>query len=411
MKNILPGLCAVVFCVFLGACVSSGPAPQNVRLESPDGNAVIIKDVYELPRMENKKLGGTEIVKVFFPNIDNVKIKSSMTLLKLLPGISQAKHKQSSSQIIYAISGGGKLLISNNMIILKKGIMVYIPPDAIMSITNNVNKMLELVVVTYPPFEPSQLTILGKAPRKVKVSVDAETTISGDSGDNDIQAVSEKYRTARNKRRSLSVEEYRNRLNEQPLPGSGKKDPLLDLLDIPENPKPKTPGWPLKMPDSSKIPLTTLKDEQLDKLMPPKAQKIENTKLKPVQALSPKEQVTPIYDKAEQPGIDSKTSKINQDSPDKLLKDQKKYEEKLIPGKVLKAKKTSLKHVQELSPQERGVVVSDKKVKQPGIDSKTSIDDQDSLEKLLRDQKKRDVKLISGKPVKAKKTASNMFSN
>lgn len=446
MKTILLGTCAVVLCVLLGACVSAGHAPQNVKLESMDGKAVIIKDIYELPRLHNKKLSKTEMIKVFFPDADNVQFENSITLLKIASGVSQAKHKQSSSQIIYAISGGGKLLIDNNMIILKKGIMVYVPPNAIMSITNNTSKTLELIVVTSPPFEISQLTVLGKAPKNVRVSVEAETNLRDD---NNIQAVAKKYRTDRERRRTLSVEEYRDRLND------GKKDPLLDLLNITEDPKSKKPDWPLKMPDSDKVPLKVLEQEQLDQLLPPKAQKIENTSTGSTQTISPKEQAVPIYNDREK---EAETSKDTQESLSELLKDQNKYAKKIIPGKAQKFKKglrlniqelspkergvlsdedvkrphdskdaskiiqdsldkllkskdkynkkvtpgkTSLKNVQELSPEERGVPVSDKKIKLPDSDKKTSANGQDSLEQLLKDQKKRDLKIISEE---AKKT-------
>ena len=132
---------------------------------------------------------------MFFPKADNVKIKCSMTLIKIPSGVSPPKYKQTSSQIIYALSGGGKLLIDNNMIVLKKGIMVYVPPNAVMTITNNVNKILELVVVTSPPFETSQMTILGETPTRVKVAKDSENDMNNDDGnDDDIQEVSEKYR-------------------------------------------------------------------------------------------------------------------------------------------------------------------------------------------------------------------------
>ena len=300
MRNILFGVFAVAFSVFLGACVNSGPAPQDVKLKSPDGKAVIIKDIYELPLIENKKLKQTEIVKIFFPKADNVKMKCSMTLVKVPSGISPPKYKQSSSQIIYAISGGGKLLVDANMIVLKKGIMVYVPPNTVMSITNNVNKILELVVVTSPPFETSQMTMLGDKPTKVKVAEDAET----DMDDDDIQEVSEKYRTKSKSKRSLSIEEYRRKMDKSLLPDSDGKDTISDLLNETQKtetkPK-KDDDWSLKMPDSSKEPLKKLEREQRDKLIPRKPQKIEKVNLKHIQKLTPQEHKAPISDETAKP--------------------------------------------------------------------------------------------------------------
>ena len=373
MRNILFGVFAVAFSVFLGACVNSGPAPQDVKLKSPDGKAVIIKDIYELPLIENKKLKQTEIVKIFFPKADNVKMKCSMTLVKVPSGIRPPKYKQSSSQIIYAISGGGKLLVDGNMIVLKKGIMVYIPPNATMSITNNVNKILELVVVTSPPFETSQMTILGDKPTKVKVAEDLET----DMDDDDIQEVSEKYRTKSKSKRSLSIEEYRRKMDKSLLPDSGGKDTISDLLNENQETKSKKDDdWSLKMPDSSKEPLKKLEREQRDKLIPRKPQKIEKVNLKHIQKLTPQEHKAPISDETAKPSkTKNKTPQNGQDSLEKLLEDQKKQQKKLIPGKALKNK--------------------DK-----GVES-----DQDLLKRLLEDQKKQQEKLIPKKTLKVKKTS------
>lgn len=360
MRNIFFGVFAVVFSVFLGACVNSGPAPQNVKLQSPDGKAVIIKDIYELPLIENKKLKETEIVKVFFPKADNVKINCSMTLLKIPSGVSPPKYKQTSSQIIYAISGGGKLLIDNNIIVLKKGIMVYVPPNAKIKITNNVDKILELVVVTSPPFETSQMTVLGETPTKVKVAKDSEDDMNNDD-DGDIQEVSEKYRTQSKSKskRKLSVEEYRRKMDKSLLSDSDGKDIISDLLNETKKTEIKTKkddDWLLKMPDSSKEPLKNLEIEQRDKLIPKKPQKIENVNLKHIQDLTPKEHSVPISGEKTKPSeTKSKTPQNNQDSLEKLLNDQKKQQGKIIPEKTLKAKKTSLKHVQELSPEEKAV--------------------------------------------------------
>jgi len=362
MKNILFGVSAVVFSIIFGGCVNSGPAPQDVQLQNIDGKAVIIKDIYELPLIENKKLKETEIVKIFFPKADNVKMKCSMTLIKIPSGVQPPKYKQTSSQIIYAISGGGKLLIGNNMIVLKKGIMVYVPPNSVMSITNNVNSILELVVVTSPPFETSQMTVLADTSKKVPVSKDLEDTMNND--DDESQSVSEKYRTKRRNKRTLSVEEYRTRMNKSLLPDVeiDEKDSISDLLkdDLQEENKHKKKihkdTWSLKIPDSSKVPLKKLERAQREKLIPKTPQKVEKTSLKNIQELTPSEHKTPVYkDKMKSSKVKVDSSDNDQDSLEKLLNDQKKQQEKLIPKKPLKAKKTSLKNVQELSPEEKAI--------------------------------------------------------
>ena len=353
MRNILFGVCTVVLSALFGGCVSSGPAPQDVKLQSPDGKAVIIKDIYELPAVEHSQLSSTDIIKVFFPDIDNIKTNFSVTFLKIPSGIAQAKHKQSSAQIIYAISGGGKLTIDSNMIILKKGTIVYIPSNAIMSITNNVPKVLELMVIATPPFKPSELVVLGDAPGKVKVSVDPETKMEDEP--TDIQAVSEKYKTEKESRRSLSIEEYRNKLNKSLTPVT-EKDPLPDLLQTTKKTESEIPSWPLKMPDSNTMPLKKLETKQIDKLIPQKPEKIEDTSTKGTEVLTRKEEAVPLSDdNVQKPAAaDSKTTK-KIDPLQKLLDDQKKHEENLIPKKPLEVKKTSLQHVQELSPTENAV--------------------------------------------------------
>ena len=283
MKNILLGFPAVAFALIFNGCVNSGPAPQDVQLRQPDGRAVIIKDIYELPLIENKKLKETEIVKVFFPQADNVRMQCSMTLIKIPSGISPPKYKQTSSQIIYAISGGGKLQIGSNIIVLKKGIMVYVPPNAPMLITNNVNAILELVIVTSPPFETSQMTVLDVKSRKVAVAKDEENSMNSNDDDK-YQSISEKYKTKKRRRgRKLSVEEYRTSINKGLLSDDDEndkeKDPIADMLkdDFNEKTKPKDPNapWELKMPDNSKVPLKKLEKEQEEQLIPRHRQRLD----------------------------------------------------------------------------------------------------------------------------------------
>lgn len=365
MKNIIFVVAAIVFSVVFYGCVNSGPAPQDVVLQNPDGRAVIIKDIYSLPLIENKKLRETEIVKVFFPRADNVRMKCSMTLLKIPSGISSPKYKQTSSQIIYAISGGGKLLIDRNMVILKKGIMVYVPPSTAMSITNNVNQILELIVVTSPPFETSQITMLEAGSTKVKVSKDLEDSMN--NNDDDSQVLSEKYRDKkRRKGRKLSVEEYRSTLSKDLFSEPNDEDSILDLLKDDVKDKPKKDSWSLKMPDSSKVPLKKLEKEQREKLIPKAPQKIENVSLKHIQDLTTQEQQIPIRgESTESVKVKNKSSKNDQDSLEKLLNEQEKLKEKVTPKKIIpkkknvekvsKIKKVGLENVQELSPAEKAI--------------------------------------------------------
>ncbi|MDD5598254.1 MAG: cupin domain-containing protein [Victivallaceae bacterium] len=389
MRNMLFIICLAVIGFLFGGCVSSGPAPQDVKLVNPDGRAVIIKDIYELPLIENRKLKETEIVKVFFPQTDNVMMYCSMTLLKIPPGVSPPKYKQSSAQIIYAISGGGKLLVNNtNMIILKKGIMVYVPPDIPMLITNNVNKILEIIVVTSPPFEPSQMEVLEEAPKKAKVAKDPEDEFNNEIGGQD---VSEKYRTD-TRTRSLSIEEYREKINKTMTP-LNEKDPISALLNEAEKDK-KTPlkdTWPLRMPDSSKEPLDKLEKEQEEKLIPATPQKADDTSMKDVQELTPSEHKEPLPDELKT--STPETPKVKEDLLDKLLNEQEKQDKK--SEGTAKVKKTSLKHIQELSPEEH----------KGSVYKKTRAADVNSSEKVLKDQEKIQEELLPKKTLKANKTS------
>ena len=382
MRNIIFVVAALVCSLAFYGCVSSGPAPQDVPLQNLDGRAVIIKDIYSLPTIENKKLKDTEIIKVFFPQADNVRMKCSITLLKIPSGISPPKYKQTSSQIIYAISGGGKLEIGSNMIVLKKGIMVYVPPNTAMTITNNVNQILEIIVVTSPPFDASQITMLEEGPTKVKVSKDSEDTANDNKVES--QSLSEKYKDKKNRKgRKLSVKEYQNRMSKELFPETeDEKDSISELLkeDLKDKPKIKKGSWPLKMPDGSKVPLKELEKEQREKLIPKNPQKIENVSLKDIQDLTPKEQQVPVRSESTKSKVNDKSSENDQDSLEKLLKDQEELEKKTTPKptapkqiapkekapaetistaknikKVSKINKVSLKNLQELSPAEKAV--------------------------------------------------------
>lgn len=390
MKHIFSGFLAASVGLMISGCVSSGPAPQDMPLQSPDGKAVIIKDIYELPALEGHQLTGTEIIRVFFPKVDNAKIDFSMTALKVPSGIKQQKYKQTSSQIIHTISGGGKLQVGKNIIVLKKGIVVYVPPNAEMSITNNVDKILELLVVTSPPFQPSQMTLLEEKPEKVKVAKDTEDEI--DDEDVDIQAVSEKYKTSKKMReRSMTVEEYRTKMYKELAPALDKDDPISKLLN--ENIEPKTKGkkqkkdsWPLKMPDSSKTPLKKLEEEQEEKLIPKKPQKAEDTSLKNIQELSEQEHKVPLRDENGNIIKKAKKDKYEGDELDKLLKEQEQ-QKRLHEKPVTKVKKTSMKNVQELSPSERGI----KPLKG---------ERENALKNLLKEEKKKGTPLKTVKKVK-----------
>lgn len=403
MRNMLFIICTAGGVFLFGGCVSSGPAPQDVRLLNPDGKSVIIKDLSELPLIENRKLKETEIVKVFFPQTDNIMMRCSITLLKIPPGVSPPKYRQSSAQIIYAISGGGKLLVNSSMIILKKGIMVYVPPNVPMLITNNVNRILEIIVVTSPPFEPSHMEVLEDSLPKVKVAKDPEDELNNAAAGQD---VSEKYQ-ADTKKRSLSIEEYRKKINKTMPPANAKdpvivpeandKDPVSELLDEADKDK-KTSvrdTWPLRMPDDSQEPLDKLKEDQEEKLIPPTPQNLKDTSTKDVQELTPAEHKVPLP--AETGTAAPEPTKAEKDSLENLLKDQEEQVKKLAPPKesTAKVKKTSLEHIQELSPEEHGGTVY-KKAADTAVGS---------LEKMLKDQEKQREKLLPKEPAKADKTS------
>jgi mannose-6-phosphate isomerase-like protein (cupin superfamily) len=376
MKNIALGFCALTTAAFINGCVSSGPAPQDVVLQSPDGKAVIIKDIYELPGLESKDLGKTEIVKVFFPKVDNIKNNFSMSVLKISPGTAQPTYKQTSSQIIHALSGGGKLKIKDNIIVLKKGIMVYVPPETPMAITNDIAETLELTVITSPPFQPSQVTILKPAPKNIKVVSEVGTRMDEEV---DIQAVSEKYKSEKEKRKYLTVEEYRKTLDTKYPSLPEEKDPLLNLID--DSKKKESEKWPLELPDDPKTSLNVLEKEQREKLMPKTPQKAENVSTQGVQELSPAEHSVPVSDAVTKIEPTVKTSEKEPDSLEKLLKEQEEKEKKLkeqekkddqlkedvkkmkkiLPKKTAKVKKTSLEHIQELTPEEGAALPEAKK--------------------------------------------------
>ncbi|MDD5728671.1 MAG: hypothetical protein PHV59_08915 [Victivallales bacterium] len=351
MKNIFAFILPAAAAIFINGCASSGPAPQNMPLQSPDGKAVIIKDMYELPPLEKHPLSGTEVIRIFFPEADNAKIDFSMTTLKIPSGIRQPKYKQTSSQIIHTVSGGGKLEIGSNIIILKKGVFVYVPPNAEVSITNNVEQILELLIITCPPFKSSQLTLLEEKPSKVAVAKDTEN----EKDENvDIQTVSERDKNREMKsQRSLSVEEYRNKMYKEPVPSLDSDDSISKLLGTGDadtkTGKAQKDSWPLKMPDSSKVPLKKLEKEQEEELLPAQPQKAENTSLKTVQELTEKEHEVPLRDE------NGNTSKKKADDElDKLLKEQEQ-KRRLHPKSATRVKKTSMKNVQELSPEEKQV--------------------------------------------------------
>jgi hypothetical protein len=182
--------------------------------------------------------------------------------------------------------------------------------------------------------------------------------------------------------------------------GVNEKDPISELLNEADKDKKdvKTTTkdtWPLRMPDNSKEPLDKLEEEQEEKLIPPEPQNLKDTSTKYVQEMTPAEQEVPLPDetKAAKP----EAPKAQKDSLEKLLKDQEEQAKKLAPPKetTAKVKKTSLKHIQELSPAEHGGTVY----------KKASDTDVNSLEKMLKDQEKQKEELLPKKPLKVNKTS------
>ncbi|MCP3968134.1 MAG: hypothetical protein GY750_02320 [Lentisphaerae bacterium] len=274
MKRVFLYASMAALAVAISGCVNSGTQPQKVVLHPKDGSNVIIKNYYDLPIVENKKLGEVLMSDVFSPTQDNIRVGYSVNMFKMSPGQSSAMYQIDSPQCLIAMSGSGKLQSNEHSIVLKKGQVIYVPGKARISLINDTRDTLVFLVIGSPPVNLAEINVIGKVPKKFTIEKQPESMLRSEMP---IQSVSEPAHIPKNIQEQLNLDKYNKELDQT------FKDPFL-------NPK----AYPLKMPDDPEKSLDSLLKEQTQTLIPPKPQKGKKTDLQHVQELEPSEKDVPI---------------------------------------------------------------------------------------------------------------------
>ena len=152
---------------FIGnGCIAPDPEPQKRDLaESP--TKAMSKDLYEIAPAMNKDLGGAKYYTLFSNVAEPGKSGYSVSIVQIPPGDGLALHSLTSSELILVFSGGGKLKVNNIDYILKEGMSIYVPPNALQSTLNDSPNQLKFISIISPAYTGEK--ILSPPPKPIPV--------------------------------------------------------------------------------------------------------------------------------------------------------------------------------------------------------------------------------------------------
>ena len=115
---------------------------------------MIIKNTTTLPSF----LAGdhTIIQEVLHSKNDNIKIDYSLALATLPIGKSSLSHRLTSSEVYIVAEGKGKVFINEENKIVKKGDVIFIPPNATQYIKNIGNEPLKFYCIVHPEWSADE---------------------------------------------------------------------------------------------------------------------------------------------------------------------------------------------------------------------------------------------------------------
>ena len=100
---------------------------------------------------------GCRLRELLHPDKADLKLHYSLAHAKVSPGQTTDQHKlKGASEVYYIIKGEGKMRIGGETRDVKEGDAVYIPPDAVQSITNTGRENLEFICLVDPAWNKDQ---------------------------------------------------------------------------------------------------------------------------------------------------------------------------------------------------------------------------------------------------------------
>ncbi|MCP3968132.1 MAG: hypothetical protein GY750_02310 [Lentisphaerae bacterium] len=384
MKNLLLLASVSVISIIVSGCVNSGTEPQKVVLHQPEGGNLIVKNMFDLPVVQNKQLGQVLLSDVFSTEKDKVKTDYNIAFFEIQPGMGSAIYQIKSPQCIVSVSGSGKLQVNLDAISLKKGLVVYIPADTTLSIINDTPKKMMFLAIGSPPFKLEDIQVTGKPPgksflnnnnkKKTVVKPKAETSQPGSIFD-------ETAPVPKDIKNQLNMDKFDKELDKT------FKDPMDDPM-----------SYPLNIPDNSEIKLDEILKEQPEQLLPKKPQEEKKTDLKQVKEKSIKDSESELDQllKEQPPAASQENADLKQVKEDSSLKNES---EKLLPSEPQQIEKTDMNQVQELTPAD-----TESKFK---LDSSAKKQSEDLLPSEPQQIKKTDLKQVQELTPSDSKTKSN----
>ncbi len=92
----------------------------------------------------------TQLKELVHPSNDPIEINYSLAKGKLAPGESSLPHKLGSSEVFYVLSGVGKAMLDRNIIDIKKGSILFVPPNTDQYLINEGKEYLEFICIVEP---------------------------------------------------------------------------------------------------------------------------------------------------------------------------------------------------------------------------------------------------------------------
>ena len=112
---------------------------------------MFVKDVnsYE----EKVVLDNTNLRELLNPGMGDFQIRYSLAHARVKPGETSYKHKLSSSEVYFILSGVGRMYINDEVEDVQAGSLIYIPPNSVQCIQNIGNDDLMFLCIVDPPWD------------------------------------------------------------------------------------------------------------------------------------------------------------------------------------------------------------------------------------------------------------------
>jgi mannose-6-phosphate isomerase-like protein (cupin superfamily) len=102
----------------------------------------------------------TRLRELLHPGKQAAVINYSLAHARLAPGEASTKHRLTSSEVYYILSGRGRMHIDNEERDVARDAAVYIPPDAVQWIENIGSEPLVFLCIVEPAWQPADETVL-----------------------------------------------------------------------------------------------------------------------------------------------------------------------------------------------------------------------------------------------------------